>query len=517
MLTGCGVEDDMECSIRVLIAMISNFRAAAPLRAWARSLPDPYLDMRRRVPVRRSFAVAAAALVLSSCAEVPRVDEEKLLAIGADTQSIQVYGAHGPLTARQSKAVLDRVAAQAPDAGALERHLALEQQVADRPLYAGNTVRVLEDGEQTFPAMFAAIRAAQRYVLLEYYIFEDVQCEGQSLKDLLVGKSREGVHIYVIYDGVGSLASPAQFFEALRAAGVQFVEFNPVNPLKAKSHYAPNSRDHRKLLVADGELAIVGGVNLSSTYENSVTGASTGSASAKQPGPADQQVWHDTDIEIRGPLVRELANLFIEHWHAQQGAALDPQVGAERPAAAGSEVARLIGSNPSELQTRYYITVLSAVRNAESTIWISAAYFVPTHQEQEDLVAAAQRGVDVRLLLPAHSDSAMALDVQRSYYGKLLKAGVKIYELRDGILHSKTIVIDGVWSIVGSSNLDQRSVLFNDEVDVVVLGKSTGRALSEEFSRNLERADRIDLEHWKQRPFSERLRARVWRVWESLL
>jgi cardiolipin synthase A/B len=473
--------------------------------------------MRRRVPVRRSLAVTAAVLLLGSCAEVPQVDEEKLLAVGADTHSIQVYGAHGPLTARQSQAVLDRVAAQAPDAGALERHLALEQQVAEHPLFAGNSVRVLQDGEQTFPAMFAAIRAAQHYLLLEYYIFEDVQCEGQSLKDLLVSKSRDGVHIYVIYDGVGSLASPAQFFDALRAAGVQFVEFNPVNPLKAKGHYSPNSRDHRKLLVADGEVAIVGGVNLSSTYQNSVTGGSTGSTGAEHAKPADQQVWHDTDIEVRGPIVHELARLFVGHWHSQQGAALDPQVGAEQPAPVGSEVARLIGSNPSKLKTRYYITVLSAVRNAESTIWITAAYFVPTHQEQEDLIAAAQRGVDVRLLLPAHSDSPMVLDVQRSYYGKLLKGGVKIWELRDGILHSKTIVIDGVWSIIGSSNLDQRSVLFNDEVDVVVLGKSTGKALAEEFNRKLERSDQIDLEHWKQRPFSERLRARVWRIWETLL
>jgi cardiolipin synthase len=441
-----------------------------------------------------------------------------LLAVGADTHSIQVYDARGPLTPRQSQAVLDRVARQAPDASALERHLALEQQVAEHPLYTGNSVRILEDGEQAFPAIFTAIREARHYVLLEYYIFEDVQCEGQSLKDLLASKSRDGVHIYVIYDGVGSLDSPAQFFDALRAAGVQFIEFNPVNPLKAKGHYSPNSRDHRKLLVADGELAIVGGVNLSSTYQTSASGSSSASSgSTAKPAAGQPQVWHDTDMEIEGPIVHELARLFVGHWRAQQGPPLDPQVGSETPPAAGSEVARLIGSNPSKLKTRYYITVLSAVRNAESTIWITAAYFVPTHQELEDLIAAAQRGVDVRLLLPAHSDSDMALDVQRSYYGKLLKAGVKIYERRDGVLHSKTIVIDGVWSIVGSSNLDQRSILFNDEVDVVVLGKSTGKALADEFSRNLERSDQIDLEHWKARPLSERLRAHVYRIWEELL
>jgi cardiolipin synthase len=396
----------------------------------------------------------------------------------------------------------------------------VEQQVAEHPLYAGNSVRILQDGEQTFPAIFEAIRAARHYVLLEYYIFEDVQCEGQSLKDLLAGKSRDGVHIYVIYDGVGSLDSPSQFFEALRAAGVQFVEFNPPNPLKAKGHYSPNSRDHRKLLVVDGERAIVGGVNLSSTYETSPTGSSagsSGSSSREKAAPAEQQVWHDTDMEIQGPIVHELARLFVGHWNGQQGPPLDPEVGSEKPAAAGTEVARLIGSNPSKLKTRYYITVLSAVRTAESSIWITAAYFVPTHQELEDLIGAAGRGVDVRLLLPAHSDSTMALDVQRSYYGELIKSGVKVYELRDGVLHSKTIVIDGVWSIVGSSNLDQRSVLFNDEVDVVVLGKSTGKALTDEFSRNLGRSEQIDLAHWKARPLSEKVRARFWRLWEQLL
>ena len=155
----------------------------------------------------RMMLLAAVGLYgLAGCAQVPMVDEADLAKSSAGSQ-IKVFGARGPLSARQSKAVLDRLAAQAPNAGALERHLAVEQIVAESALYTGNQVRILRDGAETFPAIFAAIRAATRYVYLEYYIFEDVSCEGEKLSDLLVRKSQEGVHIRAIYDGVGSIGT----------------------------------------------------------------------------------------------------------------------------------------------------------------------------------------------------------------------------------------------------------------------------------------------------------------------
>jgi cardiolipin synthase len=161
--------------------------------------------------------------------------------------------------------------------------------------------------------------------------------------------------------------------------------------------------------------------------------------------------------------------------------------------------------------------VISAIRNAESSIWITGAYFVPTHQEKEGLIAAARRGVDVRLLLPSRSDSGPALAVQHSHYEELLRAGVKIYERDDGILHSKTMVIDQVWSIVGSSNFDHRSVLFNDEVDAVVLGKETGERLAGDFKADLQHAQAVDPEQWRHRSALEHLRENFWRLWEQLL
>jgi cardiolipin synthase len=169
------------------------------------------------------------------------------------------------------------------------------------------------------------------------------------------------------------------------------------------------------------------------------------------------------------------------------------------------------------LKSRYYVTVLSAIRNAERNIWITAAYFAPTHREKEDLIHAARRGVDVRLLLPSHSDSSPALQVQHSHYESLLRSGVKIYERKEGILHSKTMVVDGVWSITGSSNFDYRSVLFNDEVDAVVLGKDTGEQLSTLFQDDLQSATLIDLHTWRRRSALTKLKEQFWRLWEKLL
>jgi len=466
----------------------------------------------RHSGLRTAVVGLTFCLALAACATVPVVDEADLVKASAGSQ-IKVFGTRGPLSARQSKAVLGRLAAEAPDAGALERHLAVEQVVAESPLFVGNQVRILRDGAETFPAMFGAIRAAKSYVYLEYYIFEDVSCDGEMLSDLLVRQSKAGVHIRVIYDGIGSIGTDSAFFEKLRGAGVEVIEFNPLNPWK--HHFGVNSRDHRKLLVADGGVAILGGVNLSSTYQSAPSGGSRANRDAPRD---DKDVWHDTDIEITGPVVRELETIFRDHWHEQEGVPLEADTDVELPSEpVGDEVVRILRSSPSKLKRRYYVTVISAIRNAESSIWITSGYFVPTHQEKVGLMAAARRGIDVRLLLPSHSDSGPALAVQHSHYEDLLRAGVKIYERDDGILHSKTMVIDQVWSIVGSSNFDHRSVLFNDELDAVVLGKETGAKLATDFMADLQHANAIDMEQWRRRSMLEHMREGFWKLWETLL
>jgi cardiolipin synthase A/B len=466
----------------------------------------------RHSGLRTALVGLAFCLALAACATVPVVDEGDLVKASAGSQ-IKVFGKRGPLSAKQSRAVLSRLAAEAPDAGALERHLAVEQIVAESPLFVGNQVRILRDGAETFPAMFGAIRAAKSYVYLEYYIFEDVSCDGEMLSDLLVRQSKAGVHIRVIYDGIGSISTDSAFFEKLREAGVEVIEFNPLTPWK--HHFGFNSRDHRKLLVADGAVAILGGVNLSSTYQSAPSGGSSDKGAAARD---ENDVWHDTDIEITGPVVPELETIFREHWHEQEGVPLEADTDIELPSEpVGDEVVRIVRSSPSKLKRRYYVTVISAIRNAESSIWITSAYFVPTHQEKVGLMAAARRGVDVRLLLPSHSDSGPALAVQHSHYEDLLRAGVRVYERDDGILHSKTMVIDQVWSMVGSSNFDHRSVLFNDAVDAVVLGKETGAKLAADFMADLQHAHPIDTEQWRHRSVLEHMREGFWKLWETLL
>ena len=459
--------------------------------------------------------LAVLILGLGACAHVPVVNERQLLQEAAGTQSIRVYGTKGPLSARQARKALARIAAQAPNADALDRHLAVEQIIAQGPLYAGNSVRVLQDGSATFPAMFDAIAGAKHVLDLEYYIFQDVQSGGRDLGDLLVQKSQSGVHVRVIYDAVGSLGTPASFYDKLRAGGVQLLQYNPINPLKALWHYSPNDRDHRKILVADDEIGIVGGVNLSTDYE-SAPSLSPG-ITPKKPPPGGHPVWHDTDLEIQGPVVPELSALFRAHWQEQKGPPLERPASPPATRAAGKQIVRVIGSSPSKLATRYYTTVLTAIRTAQSSVWLTAAYFVPTHAELRALKQAAQRGIDVRVILPSQTDEPEVLAVQRSYYAGLLRSGIKVYERRTGVMHSKTMVVDGVWSLVGSSNFDQRSVLFNDEVDVIVLGNEAADQLRKGMMADMQHARRIDWKFVRRQGIGEHLKAWFWRLWQKLL
>jgi cardiolipin synthase len=446
-------------------------------------------------------------LLIAACASVPEPHPQPVAADQAATP--RIIGAHGPLSRQESKALLARLGLNADNADLLRTHLAIENDIADTPLIAGNDVRLLRDGEPTFAAMFQAIRSARHHVNLEYFIFDDIRNGGQSLSDLLVNKRKEGVAVNVIYDGFGSATTPKPFFEKLQAAGVKLVEYNPINPLNPVS---TNHRDHRKILVADGVTAIVGGINMSLSYEPSRLRRSA----VESLTPSNAR-WRDTDMLIKGPAVAELQKIYMQHWQEQKGPAMEDGVYFPKATPRGDEVIRIIGSAPSKELPRYYLTLLSAINNADQSIYLSAAYFVPTRQERQLLIDAAKRGVDVRLLLPSVSDSPSAIEVQHSHYDDLLEAGIKIYETQNEILHAKTVTIDGVWSILGSSNFDHRSVLFNDEVDVVALGRETARELKRMFDDDMKTAKRIELKDWKQRPALQNMKDHVARFWEEML
>jgi len=421
--------------------------------------------------------------------------------------NVQMDGSHGPLSAARSKAILDELKTRSPDTNILDRHLAVEQAVVDAPLVAGNKVTLLQDGPATYAAMLAAIRNAKSHVDMETYILEDDEA-GQRFARAFIDKQRQGVPVAIVYDAVGALGTPEDFFKPLKDAGVQIVQFNPVNPLTARAGWNVNQRDHRKLLVIDGQTAFVGGINISGVY----SGGSTKSAPRHDP----RLPWRDTHVQIEGPVVADFQKLFLDTWNKQKGDALPQRNYFPKIAPRGKEIVRALGGAPDEPYSAVYATLISAIGNAESEVLLTNAYFAPDPQLRAALAAAVQRGVTVKLILPSKTDSGLIFNAGRSYYDEILRMGVKIYERRDALLHSKTAVIDGVWSTIGSTNLDWRSFLHNQEINAVVLSPDFAAQMKAMFERDLAASNEITLDAWEHRGLGSRVKeglARVWAYW----
>jgi cardiolipin synthase A/B len=424
-------------------------------------------------------------------------------------QAARFQSAWGPVSARRSAAIVAELKRTSGNLDILDRQIALEQQIGGS-LVVGNKATLLQDGPATYQAMFAAIRRAKDHINLESYIFEDGEV-GQQFADLLLERQAHGVQVNVIYDGVGAFATGKPFFDRLTQAGVQVLEFNPVNPLALKKPWSLNHRDHRKLLIIDGETAFLGGINISSMYSR---GSSLGS-SGRPVDPATG--WRDTDIQLEGPVVGEFEKLFIQTWDKQKGKPLARREDAAVIQPRGKDIVRAIGSTPDDPYSLIYLTLISAITNAEKQVYITNAYFVPDPQLVKALSDAAGRGVDVRLILPGQSDSSAAYHAGRSHYSQLLEAGVKIYERRGSLLHVKTAIVDGVWSCVGSSNLDWRSALDNDEINAVIVGREFAQQMQTAYAKDMAASDAIDIASWKRRPILLRLKELTARLWGPLL
>lgn len=456
--------------------------------------------------VLRALAVVMASACLVACGTLPSMVPDLRQPVES---APRLEGARGPLSSAQSKAILDNLKSRAPDTNIFDRHLALEEAIVGSPLTTGNQVRLLQDGPATYQAMFAAIMAAKDHVNLETYILDDDEV-GQRFAQALITKQRQGVQVNLIRDSAGTAGTPAAFFQRLIDSGVRVLEFNPLNPLAARKAWELNQRDHRKLLIVDGSIAFLGGINISSVY----SGGSFGKSTRVRPDGAVS--WRDTDLQLQGPVVAELQKLFLATWASQKGAPVAARNYFPAPQNVGRQVVRAIGSAPDEPFSLIYATLLSAIASAETSIQLTNAYFAPDPQLLAALAQAAQRGVDVKLILPSQSDSWIVLHVGRGYYSQLLQAGVKIYERRGVILHSKTALIDGVWATVGSTNLDWRSFLHNYELNAVVLGAEFGGQVQAMFDRDLAASDQILLEQWRRRGLDSRIKewfARVWEYW----
>ena len=456
--------------------------------------------------LRSWHGLALCLIGLASCSSLPTIVPDLSHNAGPP---VQLEGSRGPLSAAQSKAILDRLSSRGQETSIFDRHLALEEAIVGSPLTTGNQVLLLQNGPATYEAMFAAILAARDHINMETYLLEDDEV-GQRFARALIAKQQQGVQVNLIRDSAGTSSTPAAFFKQLTDSGIKVLEFNPLNPLVARKEWELNQRDHRKLLIVDGRTAFLGGINISGVY-------SGGSFKSGAPARPDGSLaWRDTDLQLRGPVVAELQKLFIATWESQKGEPLAAKNYFPPPENVGLQVVRAIGSSPDEPYSLIYATLLSAIGAAETSVHLTNAYFAPDPQLLTALEAAAQRGVDVKLILPSQTDSWLVFHAGRGYYDRLLRAGVKIYQRRGVILHSKTALIDGVWVTVGSTNLDWRSFLHNRELNAVVLGAEFGSQVQAMFEKDLAGSDAITLEQWDRRSLGSRIKevfARAWEYW----
>jgi len=433
----------------------------------------------------------------SGCATLPNVSDV-IDATPVSQKPHQIVSSKGVLSPEKSKAIMDRLKRSVAPTDMLGRYIAVMESVTESPLTKGNKVTLLADGPATYAAMFKAIQNAKNHINLESYIIEDDET-GRKFSNLLLQKQAEGVQVNVIYDSLGSMNSSDSFFQRLRDGGIQVVDFNPINPANVREEWVLTHRDHRKILIVDGNVAIIGGINISKVYSSSPF-----KRKKNKNAPIH---WRDTDIQIEGPAVTEFQKLFLDTWSKQKG----PDHSGKNtyfpvPKEEGTALVRVVGSTPGEINRIPFIMYVSAITFAEHSIHLTNSYFIPDDQILKALTDAAKRGVDVKIILPGTTDSKLAFYAQRYHYSELLKSGVKIYEHSTSLLHAKTAVVDKVWSTVGSTNMDFLSLLHNDEVNAVILSHEFAVEMEKMFVKDLENSRQIRWAEWKKRPYLPRIR-----------
>ena len=432
----------------------------------------------------------------NGCATLPNV-AEMINETPAAQKPRQIVSSKGLLSPQKSEAIMERLKRSVDPTDILERHTAVVESVTESPLTKGNKVTLLADGQAAYAAMFKAIQIAKDHINLESYIIEDDEA-GRKFSDLLLQKQAEGVPVNLIYDSIGSFSTPTAFFQRLRDGGIQVVEFNPINPFKAHGHWLLAHPDHRKILIIDGNVAIAGGINISSVYSSGLSGRRVVEG---KPLP-----WRDTDVQIEGPAVAEFQKLFLDTWQKQSGPKLPERNYFPELKEKGNALVRVVGSTPGQNNRITFIVYVSAITFAEHSIHLTNSYFIPDDQVLDAFTDAARRGVDVKIILPSTSDSSLSLDAARYNYSELLKSGVKLFERRNALLHAKTAVIDGIWSTVGSTNMDYWSLLSDDEVNAVILSREFAVEMEKMFARDLAESQQIQWEEWKKRPLFPRIR-----------
>jgi len=351
----------------------------------------------------------------------------------------------------------------------------------------GNRVEILLNGAEIFPAKLALIRGARRTINYAQYVFED----GQPAEDVaaaLAERCRAGIKVNVLLDAVGTLAMPSALREEMSSAGCRVESYRPLSPFTIER---VNYRNHRRILVVDGLVGVSGGSGTSGKW----------SGDGRQEGH-----WRDTDVLVEGPVIEQLQGAFAENWLEATGVAIGgPEYFPRRRLdSKGLVDAQVVRSSPAGGSTAMYTMFLLALASARHSIHITNPYFVPDEKMINTLLAAANRGVEVVLLIPGAIDHNLVRQASRSEFGRLLENGVQIYEYRPALLHAKTMIVDGIWSTVGSTNLDYRSFSLNEELNVAIYDVGTARRLERIFADDLANSRRVMYKDWKNRGLASR-------------
>ena len=369
----------------------------------------------------------------------------------------------------------------------------------------GNSVRLLKNGEEAFGEMIGAVKAAREYVLLEFYAFSD-DAAGRLFFGLLKEKIRQGVRVYLIRDGVGSILTDRDFFSGLAAEGARVAEFRPW--VHWKPYWNWIKRDHRKILCVDGAAAFVGGFNITE---------------ADLPRSLGGRGWKDAQVRVEGPAVAEVEKLFWESWSASLPAAPLPDEPVGSGGASGHTQTGSRGDVPVSIVSASGIRNFRSIRRsykyaidmAGEYIYITNAYFLPDRLIYRRLIRAVRRGVDVRIIVPLKTDHPYVRWASWAMYTHMLKNGIRLYEWQGEILHSKTAVIDGLWSSVGSHNLDHRSLHYNLELNVNVFDRKFGSEMRGLFMEDLKGSKELTLATVRARPLLSKAASKLLYLFRS--
>lgn len=445
----------------------------------------------------RSACVAALCL-LAGCTTIPHLDrEDGAQAHEAAVLTLQSQGR--VLTHTEAEQVLEHVASGSQARQMLQSLLPVQHAITGQALITGNDARILIDGPATFKSMLADIDAARSRVFLETFILEEDPI-GRSALRHLIERHKAGVEVRIIYDAYGSRDLSREFLREARDAGIQI---EPYHPISLQDVGKSDQRDHRKLLVVDGRIAYTGGINISHSYSRSSFSSHGDDDDDGEQPPA----WRDTHVRISGPAAVQFEQAFLETW--RQIRPDDPPTAlSSLPPPQGDFLVQGVTRDGGGTRNSIYSLYIAALAHATQSAWLTQAYFAPNHELLEALKDAAHRQVDVRLLLPSVSDAPYLVYAGRALYRELLQHGVRIYERSSHNLHAKTLVVDGVWSTIGSSNLDYRSLVHNQEINAVIVSPAFSSAMQKLYEADLVDAHEIHRADWEHRPLLEK-----WKEW----